>query len=88
MMRSQPRAISRLCVTIRKLVPPLWLTSRTISNTPSADLVSRLLVGQHQRRFHRQINAVEPLHTTELGGFVGKVLELTGALTEIPANAA
>jgi hypothetical protein len=30
----------------------------------------------------------EPLHTTELGGFVGKVLELTGALTEIPANAA
>ncbi|WP_428667583.1 AAA family ATPase [Reyranella sp.] len=30
----------------------------------------------------------EPLHTTELSGFVGKVLELTGALTEIPANAA
>ncbi len=30
----------------------------------------------------------EPLHTTELGGFVAKVLELTGALTEIPANAA
>jgi wobble nucleotide-excising tRNase len=30
----------------------------------------------------------EPLHATELMGFVGKVLELTGALTEIPANAA
>lgn len=35
-------------------MPLLRLTSRTISNTPSADLVSRLLVGQHQRRFHRQ----------------------------------
>lgn len=30
----------------------------------------------------------EPLHGTELHGFVGKVLELTGALTQIPANAA
>ena len=30
----------------------------------------------------------EPISTTELGGFVGKVLELTGALTQIPATAA
>jgi len=30
----------------------------------------------------------EPLHATELAGFVAKVVELTGALTEIPANAA
>lgn len=43
--RSQRRAISTLCVTVKKVVPLSALTARIHSNTESTDLLSRLPVG-------------------------------------------